>query len=75
LGGSGRQISEFKASLVYRVSSSTSRAIQINPVLKNQNNDNNNNIDDDDNDNNNSNKCLILLNVSSTQGLKRKYTY
>jgi hypothetical protein len=30
LRGRGRQISEFKASLVYRVSSRTARAIQIN---------------------------------------------
>jgi hypothetical protein len=36
LGGRGRQISEFKASLVYRVSSSTARAIEKNPVSKNQ---------------------------------------
>jgi hypothetical protein len=36
LGGRGRQISEFKASLVYRVSSRTARATQRNPVLKNQ---------------------------------------
>jgi hypothetical protein len=34
LGGRSRRISEFKASLVYRVSSRTSRAIQRNPVLK-----------------------------------------
>jgi hypothetical protein len=34
LGGRGRQISEFKASLVYRVSSRTARAIQRNPVSK-----------------------------------------
>jgi hypothetical protein len=32
LRGSGRQISEFKASLVYKVSSWTARAIQRNPV-------------------------------------------
>ena len=32
--GRGRQISEFKASLVYRVSSRTARAIQRNPVLE-----------------------------------------
>jgi hypothetical protein len=32
LGGRGRQISEFKASLVYRVSSRIARAIQRNPV-------------------------------------------
>jgi hypothetical protein len=35
-GGRGRQISEFKASLVYKVSSRTARAIQRNPVLKTQ---------------------------------------
>jgi uncharacterized membrane protein len=34
LGGRGRQISEFEASLVYRVSSRTARATQRNPVLK-----------------------------------------
>ena len=32
LGGRGRWISEFEASLVYRVSSRTARAIQRNPV-------------------------------------------
>jgi hypothetical protein len=32
LGGRGRQISEFKASLVYRVSSRTARATQRNPA-------------------------------------------
>jgi hypothetical protein len=37
LGGRGRRISEFKASLVYRVSSRTPRATQRNPVLKNKN--------------------------------------
>jgi hypothetical protein len=36
LGGKGRRISEFEASLVYRVSSTTARATQRNPVLKNQ---------------------------------------
>jgi hypothetical protein len=37
LGGRGRLISEFKASLVYRVSSRTaSRAIKRNPVSKNK---------------------------------------
>jgi hypothetical protein len=34
--GRGRQISEFEASLVYKVSSRTARAIQRNPVLKNK---------------------------------------
>jgi hypothetical protein len=39
LGGRDRRISEFEASasLVYKVSSRTARAIQRNPVLKNQN--------------------------------------
>jgi hypothetical protein len=36
LGGRGRRISEFKASLVYRVSSRTVREIQRNPVSKNK---------------------------------------
>jgi hypothetical protein len=36
LGGRGRWISELKASLVYRVSSRTARAIQRNPVSKEQ---------------------------------------
>jgi hypothetical protein len=36
LGGRGRWISEFEASLVYRVSSRTARAAQRNPVLKNK---------------------------------------
>jgi hypothetical protein len=38
LGGRGRQISEFKASLVYKVSSRTARATQRNPVSKNKQN-------------------------------------
>jgi hypothetical protein len=33
LGGRGRQISEFKANLVYRVSSRTPRATQRNPAV------------------------------------------
>jgi hypothetical protein len=37
LGGRGRLISEFKASLVYRVSSRTARATQRNLVSKNKN--------------------------------------
>jgi hypothetical protein len=36
LGGRGRRISEFEASLVYKVSSRTARAIQRNPVSKQQ---------------------------------------
>ena len=35
-GGRGRRISEFEASLVYKVSSRTARAIQRNPVSKNK---------------------------------------
>jgi hypothetical protein len=34
LGGRQKQISEFKAGLVYRVCSRTARATQRNPVLK-----------------------------------------
>jgi hypothetical protein len=34
LGGRGRRISEFKASLGYRVSSRTARATQRNPISK-----------------------------------------
>jgi hypothetical protein len=37
LGGRGRQISEFEASLVYRMSSRTARATQRNPVSKKTN--------------------------------------
>jgi hypothetical protein len=36
LGGRGRWISEFEASLVYKVSFRTARATQRNPVLKKQ---------------------------------------
>jgi hypothetical protein len=36
LGGRGRQISEFEAGLVCKVSSRTARAIQRNPVSKNK---------------------------------------
>ena len=36
MGGRGRWISEFKASLVYRVSSRTARVIQRNLVLRNK---------------------------------------
>jgi hypothetical protein len=38
LGGRGRQISEFKASLVYKVSSRTARVIQRNPVSEKKKN-------------------------------------
>jgi hypothetical protein len=42
LGGRGRRISEFEASLVYRVSSRTARATQRNSVSKKQKNKNKN---------------------------------
>jgi hypothetical protein len=42
LGGKGRQISELQASLVYKVSSRTARAIQRNPVSKNKTKQNKN---------------------------------
>jgi hypothetical protein len=38
LGGRGRRISEFEASLVYKVSSRTARAKQRNPVSKTKQN-------------------------------------
>jgi hypothetical protein len=40
LVGRGRRISEFEASLVYKVSSRTARAIQRNPVSKTKTNKN-----------------------------------
>jgi hypothetical protein len=46
LGGRGRWISEFEASLVYKVSSRTARAIQRNPVFKTKQNNNNKNVMD-----------------------------
>jgi hypothetical protein len=36
LGGRGKQISDFEASLVYKVSFRTARDIQRNPVSKNK---------------------------------------
>jgi hypothetical protein len=36
LGDRSRQISDFKASLVYRMNSRTAKAIQRNPVSKNK---------------------------------------
>jgi hypothetical protein len=43
LGGRGRRISEFEASLVYKVSSRTARATQRNLVSKNKNKNKNKN--------------------------------
>jgi hypothetical protein len=64
LGGRGRQISEFEASLVYKVRSRTARAIQRNPALKNhppqkkkpKNQKNKKNKKTKQNNNNNNNK-------------------
>jgi hypothetical protein len=42
LGGRGRRISEFEASLVYKVSSRTVRATQRNPVSEKNKNKNKN---------------------------------
>ena len=36
MGGRGKRISEFEASLVYKVGSRTAKAIQRNPVSKNK---------------------------------------
>jgi hypothetical protein len=51
LGSKGRQISESKACLVYRVSSKKARATQRNPVSKNQKKKKKKN-------NNNNKKCI-----------------
>jgi hypothetical protein len=56
-GGRGRQISEFEASLVCKVSSRTARAIQRNPVSKNQNKTKQNN-------NKKNNKGLLLSSLA-----------
>jgi hypothetical protein len=56
LGGRGRQISEFKVSLFYRVSSRTARATHRNPVLKNKTNKTKQNNNNNNNNNNNKTK-------------------
>jgi hypothetical protein len=61
LGDRGRQISEFEASLAYRVSSRTARATQRNPVSKNQNNNNNNNNNNKTKKQQQKRKYLVLL--------------
>jgi hypothetical protein len=54
LGGRGKQISKFKASLVYRASSRTARATQRNPVSKtNKQTKSNYNLKSNGTDNNN----------------------
>jgi hypothetical protein len=69
LGGRGRQISEFEASLVYKVSSRTARAIQRNPDSKkkkktktNKQQQNNNNLKKQKNQ---PNKKIILALLES----------
>jgi hypothetical protein len=52
LGGRGRWVSEFEASLDYRVSSRTARATKRNPVSKKNNNNNNNKTNKHINNNN-----------------------
>jgi hypothetical protein len=56
LGGRGRQIAEFEASLVYRVSSRTARAKQRNPVSKNKTNKQKNKTKQKQKQNNKTNK-------------------
>jgi hypothetical protein len=56
LGGRGRWISEFEASLVYKVSSRTVRATQRNPVSKTKTKQNNNNKKQKQTNKNNHNK-------------------
>jgi hypothetical protein len=59
-GGRGRQISEFEASLVYKVSSRTARATQRNPVSKTKQNKTKTN-------NNNNNKIRAEINQVKTK--------
>jgi hypothetical protein len=65
LGGRGRWISEFEASLVYRVSSRTPRTIQRNPVSKKQKNKTNKK---------NPKKCIsaFILNMGFVTSNKKK---
>jgi hypothetical protein len=64
MGGRGRRISEFEASLVYKVSSRTARATQRNPVSKSQKNKNKNK-----NKNQKKKKKLLLSKVFISQTL------
>jgi hypothetical protein len=61
LGGRGRWISEFEASLIYRVSSRTARATQRNPVSEKQNKTKQNN----------NNKKNIVSNDAALRGYRR----
>jgi hypothetical protein len=62
LGGRGRQVSEFEANLVYKVSSRTARALQRNPVLKNKTKQNKRKIKQT-----NKNQTLLLFFLSSNK--------
>jgi hypothetical protein len=66
LGGRGRWISEFEASLVYKVSSRTARAIQRNPVSKNQKQKKNKK-----NKNKNKKTMPLWLDIGSVSSLSR----
>jgi hypothetical protein len=63
LGGRGRQISEFKASLVYKVSSRTARAIQRNPVSKNQKNKQTNKKKQNPKNQKTQNRTCLVINI------------
>jgi hypothetical protein len=76
LGGRGRLISEFKASLVYKVSSRTARATQRNPFSTKQNKtkqnktkQNKNNVQENNNKINKQKQYSALSNI-----YKRKLT-
>jgi hypothetical protein len=58
LGGRGRRISEFEASLVYKVSPRTARAMQRNPVSEKKNKKKQKNKTNKQTKNNNNNKTL-----------------
>jgi uncharacterized protein (DUF2252 family) len=64
LGSRGRWISEFEASLIYKVSSRTARATQRNPYLKQTNKQNNNN----------NNKSLPEFAIMTLEGRARGWT-
>jgi hypothetical protein len=65
LGGRGRWVSEFEASLVYKVSSRTARASQRNPVSKQQQQQNKTKQNtQNENENKNKNKYCYQLFLS-----------
>jgi hypothetical protein len=64
LGGRGRRISEFEASLVYRVSSRTARATQRNPVSKQTNKQTNKQAKKQKQTNNNNKRIAMNLELT-----------